>query len=125
MCTKENTLAECLDLTFLLLKDPRFKNFQSPENLDDITIRVDKIGKSSRRMLQSISDLKIRDEGLIFLSEKFGKMSVILPNMVNVDPTPEKYLTFACMKADLNINEISPKDYVIYGLSTVREDDFE
>jgi hypothetical protein len=41
-CQKENTIYECIDNTLLCLKDPRFNaSLQSPENLNNIHVRVD------------------------------------------------------------------------------------
>jgi hypothetical protein len=50
-------------------------------------------------MIQNISELSIRDEGLIFLSQNLGIMSIVLPHMIHLDPTPEKYFNLACQKA--------------------------
>lgn len=70
ICLKDNTLAEIIDLSFLLLKDPRFTTeIQSPDLLSKIGIRSDKIGTNSRRMIQNIAELNVRNEGIIFLSQ--------------------------------------------------------
>ncbi len=125
MCLKENTLAEIVDHSFFLLKDARFSaEITSPEMLADVRIRADKIGSTGRRMLQNVNELNVRNEGIIFLSQNLGKMSVILPNMINLDPTPEKYFNLVCRKANIDPMKLTFKDYVLYGLSTAREDDF-
>lgn len=123
-CKKENTLFECLDLTLLCLKDSRFSaELQTLEALSGIQIRVDMIESNSRRILANISDLNVRSEGIIFLSQNLGVLSVILPNMIRLDPTPEKYFALAQQKAGIT-TPLSHSDYVIYGLSTKQMSDF-
>lgn len=124
-CKKENTLAECVDLSLQLLKDERFSaSLQTPDMLEHIRIRIDRMSPSSRRMLQSIDDLNVRNEGIIFLSQNLGVMSVILPQMITDLPTPDAYFNLACQKAGVEPSQITNKDYVIYGLSTMQENDF-
>lgn len=123
-CKKENTLAECLDLSLQLLVDSRFSaGLQDPNKLSEIRVRVDRITPSSRRMLKNIDDLNVRNEGIIFLSQNYGVMSVILPQMIE-EATPEKYFEGACQKAGVESQKMTNKDYVIYGLSTLQENDF-
>lgn len=99
-CKKENTLYEVLDLTLACLTDSRFsENLKNPDMIANISVRVDILTKESRRILKNISELNIRDEGLIFLSQNLGKMSIILPNMVKINPTPENFLEIAKKKA--------------------------
>lgn len=118
-CQKENTLYECIDNTLLCLKDPRFNSsLQSSENLANIHIRVDLFWHENRRMIQKISELSIRDEGLIFLSQNLGIMSIVLPHMIHLDPTPEKYFNLACQKAWLDPIKLVPSDYILYALKT-------
>lgn len=115
-CKQENSLLECIDLTLSCLKDPRFSaNFQNPELISQISVRIDAFDNSMRRQLKNISELTA-DEGIIFLSPSLGKMSVILPNMVT-SQTPEKILDFAKQKADVS-SDISANDYFVYGLKT-------
>lgn len=117
-CKKENSLFECIDLTLACLKDPRFsENLQTLEALFHLQIRIDIIEAQSRRILKNISELNVRDEWIIFLSQNLGVLSVILPNMIKLDPTPEKYFEFSKQKAWIN-TPITDKDYVIYGLKT-------
>ncbi len=115
-CKKENTLAECLDLTLACLKDPRFsENLQNIDLLSRIAIRVDTFDASSRRQIKSVSELQA-DEGLIFLSPSLGKMSVILPYMID-NPSSEKFLDFAKQKAGIT-EDIAATDYFLYALKT-------
>ena len=89
---KENTMFECIDLALQLLKDPRFSAaLQSVEMLEKIHIRTDRITATSRRLIKNISEINTRNEGIIFLSQNLGVLSVILPRMIESDPTPEKY----------------------------------
>lgn len=105
-----------MDLTLSCLKDPRFSaNFQNPDLLSQISIRIDIFDNSMRRQLKNISELTA-DEGVIFLSPALGKMSVILPNMIT-SQTPNKALDFAKQKAGVSA-DISANDYFIYGLKT-------
>lgn len=45
-------------------------------------------------------------------------MSVILPHMIHIDATPEKYFTLACQKAGLDPTNMSHSDYVLYAIKT-------
>ncbi len=118
-CQKENTVYECIDNTMQCLKDPRFTlNLQSPENLANIRIRVDVFGPGDRRMIQSVSDLSVRDEWLMLLSQNLGIISVVLPHMIHLDPTPIRYLELACQKAWLDLSKLTSSDYVLYAIKT-------
>jgi hypothetical protein len=62
-CQKENTVYETIDVTMLCLKDSRFApSLQSSENLAKIHIRVDTFASEDRRMIQSASEMSVRDE---------------------------------------------------------------
>jgi AMMECR1 domain-containing protein len=62
-CQKENTVYETIDVTMLCLKDSRFApSLQSSENLAKIHIRVDTFASDDRRMIQSASEMSVRDE---------------------------------------------------------------
>ncbi|MBP9779021.1 AMMECR1 domain-containing protein [Candidatus Gracilibacteria bacterium] len=125
-CKKENTLFECIDNTLLCLKDERFApSLQSPDMLGKIQIRVDRFVSENRRMLTSIDSLDIRTEGILFLSQNLGVLSIILPNMVHVGSTPQAYFELACTKAGVDPKKLDSRDYNIYGLTTVSETDFE
>jgi len=118
-CQKENTVYECIDNTLLCLKDARFgTSLQSAENLADIHIRVDVFWNENRRMIQSIADFSVRDEGMIFLSQNLGIMSIVLPHMIHLDPTPEKYFELLCKKAGLDSKKLIPSDYILYAFKT-------
>ena len=118
-CQKENTVYECIDITLLCLKDPRFStSLQSVDNLPNLHIRVDTFGAEDRRMIQNISEMNTRDEWLIFLSQNLGAMSVVLPHMIHLDATPERYYALACQKAGLDPIKLTHADYVLYALKT-------
>ena len=118
-CQKENTVFECIDNTLLCLKDARFTSvLQSSENLANIHIRVDLFGHEDRRMIQNISELSVRNEWLIFLSQNLWIMSVVLPHMIHLDPTPERYYTLACQKMWLDPTKLTQSDYILYALKT-------
>ena len=99
------------------------ENLKNPDLLDQINIRVDTFAPSSRRILRNISELNVRDEGIIFLSQNLGKLSVILPNMIKENPTSEAYFELAKQKAGISA-ELTNADYVIYALKTTVSSDF-
>lgn len=94
----------------------------TPDMLEYIHIRTDRL--STRRLLRTIDDLDTRTEGIIFLSQNLGLMSVILPGMLHLDTSPKAYFSLACMKAGVEMSKLQPSDYVIYGFTTVSEMDF-
>jgi hypothetical protein len=61
----------------------------------------------------------------MLLSESLGALSVILPHMVNIDTSPEQYFALACKKVGIDPIKTDPADYVIYGLTTISESDFQ
>ncbi len=118
-CQKENSFLECIDLALLTLKDPRFsQNLQNVDELAKISIRVDVLGQNARRLLKSIDELDIKSEWIIFLSQSLGVMSIILPKMIQNDPSPQRYFELTCKKAGVDSEKLQSSDYVIYGLST-------
>ncbi len=124
-CKKENSLFECIDNTLLCLKDPRFLvEIQNIEMLSQVHIRVDSISPKNRRVLKNIDELDTSREGIIFLSQNLGVLSVILPHMVHMTSTPNSYFELACKKANVEASKLTPSDYVIYGLSTESQSDF-
>lgn len=125
ICKKENTVYECIDNTLLCLKDARLTlELQDIAKLSELHIRTDRIATENRRILRDISELDTTREGLIFLSQNLGVMSVILPHMVHGDTSPEIYLALATKKAWVDLTKIMPSDYVLYGLTTMSESDF-
>ncbi len=123
-CQKENTVYECIDNTMFCLKDPRFSlSLQSSGNLMNIRVRVDVLSSGDRRMIQNISELSVRDEWLLLLSQNLGIISVVLPHMIHLDPTPTRYLELACQKIWLEINKLSNSDYVLYAIKTKESTD--
>lgn len=118
-CQKENTVYECIDNTLLCLKDPRFEmSLQDPEKLKDINIRVDTFLSSDRRMILDINELNIREEWLMILSQNLGVLALVLPHMIHIDPTPQKYFALVCQKAGLEPSKLTHSDYVLYGIKT-------
>lgn len=98
---------------------------QDIEKLKDIHIRTDRLRPEGRRMLQNISELDTSREGLLFLSQNLSALSIILPHMVNGDTSPEAYFSLAVKKAGLDITKLASTDYVIYGITTTSESDFD
>lgn len=124
-CKKDNTLYECIDNTLLCLKDQRFTaEIQNPEKLAEINIRVDRFTAQNRRVLHNIEELDTRDEGIMFLSQNLGKLAIILPRMVHLDSLPVNYFILACQKVELDPAQLTPADYVLYGIKTESEADF-
>ncbi len=118
-CQKENSVFECIDNTLLCIKDTRFTAaLQSSVSLENIHIRVDVFGPEDRRMIQDISELSVRSEWLIFLSQNLGIMSLVLPHMIHLDPTPERYYDLACKKMWLDPSKLTSSDYILYALKT-------
>ncbi len=124
-CKKENTLYECIDNTLLCLKDPRFTTeIQNLETINDIRIRVDRFTSANRRVLKSVQEIDTRDEGIIFLSQNLGKLSIILPHMLHLDSAPENFYVLACQKARVDPAKLTASDSVLYGIKTESESDF-
>jgi hypothetical protein len=69
-------------------------------------------------MIQNVSEMSIRDEWLILLSQNLGVISIVLPHMIHLDPTPERYYTLACQKVGLDPAKLTHADYVLYALKT-------
>jgi AMMECR1 domain-containing protein len=97
---KENTLYECIDNTLLCLKDERFSfALQAPENLGRIKIRVDIFNKENRRVLSSIDALDSSREGMMILSQTYGKLAIVLPHMMHVGTDAKSLFSLVCKKA--------------------------
>jgi AMMECR1 domain-containing protein len=125
-CKKENSLYECIDNTLLCLKDPRFsEEIQDINKLPEIHIRTDRFRPDNRRILRNISELDTTREGIVFLSQNLWVLSIVLPHMVHVDTTAQDYFSLACKKAWVDQSILTSSDYVIYGLTTISESDFE
>lgn len=45
-------------------------------------------------------------------------MSVVLPHMIHLDPTPERYFAMVCQKVGLDPTTLTHADYVLYALRT-------
>lgn len=61
----------------------------------------------------------------MFLSQNLGLISVILPNMVHIDSSPNAYFELACKKAGTDPKKLTASDFVLYGFRTKSETDFE
>jgi hypothetical protein len=79
---------------------------------------VDTFSPEDRRMIQNASEMSPRDEWLIILSQNLGVMAVVLPHMIHLDPTPERYFTLVCQKAGIDPAKLTHADYVLYALRT-------
>ncbi len=124
-CRKDTTVFECIDNTLLCLKDPRFTSaLQTPEQLEEIHIRVDILSTVNRRILQKKEDFDIKNEGLIFLSQNHSIMSVLLPGMCNIASTPDECFQIVAKKARLEPDSLTNSDYVLYAIKTERSSDF-
>ncbi len=125
-CKKENTFFECIDNTLLCLNDARFTSeIQDLSKIWDIHIRTDRFWPWDRRLIKDISELDTKSEWLILLSQNLGLLTVVLPNMVHIDSSPNAYFNLACKKIWLDPNKLTQSDYVIYGVRTKCETDFE
>jgi AMMECR1 domain-containing protein len=99
-CAKENTFYECIDNTLKCLQDPRFTSeIQDIDKLRDIHVRVDRFSPTDRRILQDVSLLDTKTEGIMILSQNLGKLAIILPNMVHIDSSAQAYFRLVCQKA--------------------------
>jgi hypothetical protein len=62
-CRKDSSVYECIDNTLLCLKDPRFTAMlQTPEQLEEIHIRVDIFSPANRRILQKVEEMDVKKE---------------------------------------------------------------
>lgn len=121
---KPNTLFELIENSLFCLRDPRFvEAVKSPDELAQVQVRVDMIRPEGRRILGNISELDVKREGLILLSQTKNAVGVLLPNIANVASTPNEYFQIVCKKAGLNPQELKPEDMILYGIeSTVFSD---
>ncbi len=112
---KPNTLFELIENSLFCLRDPRFAEaVKNPDELTNVQIRVDMIRPEGRRILGNISELDIKREGLILLSQSKNAIGVLLPNIANVASTPDEYFQIACKKAGLDSAELKNEDMVLY-----------
>ena len=116
---KPNTLFELIENTLFCLRDPRFVvAVKNPDELTQVHIRVDMIRPEDRRILQKISDLDIKREGLILLSQTKNSIGVLLPSITNVASTPDEYFQIVCKKAGLISWDMKPEDMVLYAIAS-------
>lgn len=116
---KPNTSLELIENTLFCLKDERFSMaVSSPDQIKEVQIRVDMIRPEDRRVLGNISELDIKREGLILLSQTKNTIGVLLPRITNVASTPEEYLEIVCKKAGLDHKTLANEDMVLYGIGS-------
>ena len=119
----ENTAKEMVENALLCLKDPRIAGAVSgPDDLANVRIRTDVITK--RRVLPGINALDAKKEGIIFLAQGLGKLSVLLPGIANVASTPAEFLSIAMKKAGVDAATLKEGDYFVYGIETAASSDF-
>jgi len=124
-CKKENTLMETIDNTLLCLSDMRFtENLKNVKELEKIHIRVDHFTPDKRKIIKSPAELDIAQDGLIFLSQPLGKMSILLPKITNVTSNGEQLFDIACKKAGVDRKTLKAGDYILYSIRTTIESDF-
>jgi AMMECR1 domain-containing protein len=126
---KSNTILELIENALFCLKDDRFiEKVKTPDDIKDVYIRVDFISPEWRKVINNIKDIDneidIKKHWLILISQTLQKVSVILPNMVNIISTPKDLFTLVCKKASLNENDLKEEDYILYKIETIVFSDF-
>jgi AMMECR1 domain-containing protein len=122
---QESTAKEIIENALLCLKDARFASaVRDAADMEKVSVRVDTLPASKRRVLANIDALDLRKEGVIFLAQGRGKLSVVLPGMAELAEKPSQILSIAMKKAGVDPTAIKPEEYVIYGLETVVASDF-
>ena len=116
---KPNTLFELIENTLFCLRDPRFSEaIKNPDEFKNVQIRVDMIRPEGRRILWNISELNIKREWLILLSQSKNTLWVLLPGITNVASTPSEYFQIVCKKAWLDPASLKPEDIILYGIES-------
>lgn len=122
---KPNTILELIENSLFCLKDKRFvEAIKNPLEIKDVRFRVDLIDSEGRKVLNSINELDISKQWLIFLSQNLWKLSVILPNIANLISTPKDMLDLVCLKAWVEVNNLKEEDYILYSIESVQFNDF-
>ncbi len=92
-------------------RDPRFRPLRE-EELDDLEISVDVLGKAER--VGSLEDLDVKRYGVIVT--KGYRRGLLLPDLEGVD-TPAQQVGIALMKAGLREDE---KDFILERFEVIR-----
>lgn len=122
---QDNTAKELMENALLCLRDPRIAGaVASVDDLARVRIRTDVLPASRRRVLQNVSELDIQKEGLVFLDQNNGKLSIILPNIANLVSRPQDLLSIAIRKAGLDPASVREGEYLIYGIQTESASEF-
>ena len=121
--TSRTTLEECFTNARIALLDPRAIGKITLETLPNIKVRVDIINGTDKRVIQSISEINPREEGIIFISQNLVVASVVLPRMCEVGSTPETIFNVACKKAGVT-PDIARSEYVLYAIKSTIYSDF-
>ena len=121
----ENSAKEMVENALLCLKDPRLSGLVgTAADLQNVRIRVDVLPASKRRVLANVAALDPKKEGIIFLAQGLGKLSVVLPNIANLTDKAEDLFSIAIQKTGLDPKTLKEGDYVIYGIQTEAMSDF-
>lgn len=121
---KPNTLFELIENSLFCLRDPRFAEaIKNPDELAKVQIRVDMIRPEGRRIITNVSELDIKREGLILLSQTKNALGVLLPNITNIASSGAEYFEIACKKAGLDSRELKPEDMVLYAIESEKFSD--
>lgn len=92
-------------------RDPRFRPLRE-EELDDLEISVDVLGRAER--VSSLEDLDVKRYGVIVT--KGYRRGLLLPDLEGVD-TPAQQVGIALMKAGLSENE---RDFILERFEVIR-----
>lgn len=121
--TSRTTLEECFVNARAALLDPRAVGKITADTLPNMKVRVDIIGNDDKRVVQNISEINPREEGIIFISQNLVAASVLLPRMCEVGSTAETLFDVVCKKAGVSPN-IARSDYVLYAIRSTIYSDF-
>ena len=122
---KENTILELIENTLFCLKDPRFiAAIKDPAELKRVNFRVDIITNAQRKVIKDLSEVDIKTDGLILISQTFNKLGVILPNISNVAGTAEDLYSLVCKKAEIDPKNLKEEDYILYKIQSTVFSDF-
>jgi AMMECR1 domain-containing protein len=79
--------------------------------------RIDIIDPThDRRLIRSLSEVNAAQDGLILLHQAQGKISVLLPGIVNMTITTDELFAILCKKADLDPKKLDPNEYHLYAI---------
>ena len=122
---RENTATELIENTLACLQDLRFaKALASPDELENVQIRVDTRAPENRKIVNDAKTLDIRKHGVLFISQNLGTISVVLPNMVSTATNGEDLFFVVCKKAGVDMATLKSEDYYLYGIESSVYSDF-